>query len=201
MTRTRDLLTNIVVLARLIRTEADRRARAHGMTRAQWTLMIRLEAQPGLLQKELAEILEVEPITVARLLDRLEARGMVERRADPGDRRCWRLHLTDAAKPLLGEIDTQLADMADTLCHGLDARSLAATTAAVSLMRDRAQEQRNVAGDPPPPCDAPACDVLPCDVARSAVPRPDLPRPDLAGPDLPGSDLPVCGPAALETIG
>ncbi len=154
MTRKRDLLTNIVILARLIRTEADRRARAHGMTRAQWTLMIRLESQPGLLQKELAEILEVEPITVARLVDRLEARGMVERRPDPNDRRCWRLHLTEAAQPLLGEIDVQLTELADTLCQGLGDDTLATTTAALSRMRDRAQEQRNSAGEPPPPCDA-----------------------------------------------
>ena len=154
MTRKRDLLTNIVILARLIRTEADRRARAHGMTRAQWTLMIRLESQPGLLQKELAEILEVEPITVARLVDRLEARGMVERRPDPTDRRCWRLHLTEAAQPLLGEIDVQLTDLADTLCQGVGEDTLATTTAALSRMRDRAQEQRNSAGEPPPPCDA-----------------------------------------------
>ncbi len=149
MTRTRDLLTNIVILARLIRTEADRRARAHGMTRAQWTLMVRLEATPGLLQKELAEILEVEPITVARLVDRLEARGMVERRADPGDRRCWRLHLTAAARPLLGEIDVQLTDMANTICTGLDQTGLASTAAALASMRERAQEQRLAAGDMP----------------------------------------------------
>ena len=154
MTRTRDLLTNIVILARLIRTEADRRARAHGMTRAQWTLLVRLEAQPGLLQKELAEILEVEPITVARLVDRLEQRGMVERRADPGDRRCWRLHLTDAVLPLLGEIDTQLSDMANTLCANLDAATFEITAASLTHMRDRAQAQRNAAGDlqePAPP--------------------------------------------------
>ena len=81
------------------------------MTRAQWTILVHLERQPGLLQKELAEILEVEPITVARLIDRLEARAMVERRPDPMDRRCWRLHLTQAARPLLGEVDEQLTDI------------------------------------------------------------------------------------------
>jgi DNA-binding MarR family transcriptional regulator len=147
MTRKRDVLTHIVILARLIRTEADRRARAHGMTRAQWTLMIRLEENPGLLQKELAEILEVEPITVARLVDRLEARGMVERRADPGDRRCWRLHLTDAARPLLSEIDVQLSDMANTICADLGPEGLEATAKSLADMRERAQEQRAAAGD------------------------------------------------------
>lgn len=151
MTRKRDLLTNIVILARLIRTEADRRARAHGMTRAQWTLLIRLEAQPGLLQKELAEMLEVEPITVARLVDRLEARGMVERRAHATDRRCWRVFLTDESRPLLGEIGSQLTDMAETLCGGLGQDALEATAAVIASMRDRAQEQRAAAGEEPPP--------------------------------------------------
>ena len=89
----RDLMFLLHDVARLLRVDADKRARAHGMTRAQWGILIWLERQPGLSQKELAEILEVEPITVARLIDRLEARGMVERRPDPKDRRIWRLHL------------------------------------------------------------------------------------------------------------
>ncbi len=172
MKRTRDLLTNIVILARLIRTEADRRARAHGMTRAQWTLLIRLESHPGLLQKELAEILEVEPITVARLVDRLEARGMVERRADPGDRRCWRLHLTEAARPLLGEIDVQLTDMAQSLCADMSADNFATTAACLARMRLRAQEQRTAAGEPVPN-DAPPCDARPCSSSLSETPLSD----------------------------
>jgi len=93
----------------MLRTEADRRARTHGMTRAQWVMLIRLDRQPGLSQKELAELLEVEPITVARLADRLEARNLLERRADPTDRRVWRLHLLPAAQPLLEEL-SQLRD-------------------------------------------------------------------------------------------
>ena len=168
MTRTRDLLTDIVTLARLIRTEADRRARAHGMTRAQWTILVRLETYPGLLQKELAEILEVEPITVARLIDRLEARGMVERRADPGDRRCWRLHLTEAARPLLGEIGEQLNDMANHLCQDLSETALTDTAAAMSQMRDRAQVQRAAAGAPA--SEGGAASELPDDLPQLADP-------------------------------
>ena len=89
----RDLLFLLHDVARLLRVDADKRARVHGMTRAQWAILIWLERQPGISQKELSEMLEVEPITVARLIDRLEARGMVERRPDPRDRRIWRLHL------------------------------------------------------------------------------------------------------------
>ena len=79
----RDLLFLLHDVARLLRVDADKRARLHGMTRAQWGILIWLERQPGISQKELAELLEVEPITVARLIDRLELRGMVERRPDP----------------------------------------------------------------------------------------------------------------------
>ena len=97
----RDLLFLLHDVARLLRVEADKRARAHDMTRAQWGILIWLERQPGISQKELSELLEVEPITVARLIDRLEARGMVERRPDPKDRRIWRLHLKPDAYPML----------------------------------------------------------------------------------------------------
>ena len=100
-----DLLILLHDVARLVRTLVDRRARAHGMTRAQWMILFRLHRRDGLTQRELAEILEVEPITVGRLVDRLEARGLIERRADPADRRCWRLHLTPAADPVLAEIE------------------------------------------------------------------------------------------------
>lgn len=98
-------------VARLLRHEADKRAGMHGMTRAQWVILFWLQRQPGLSQKELSEILEVEPITVARLIDRLQARGMVERRPDPKDRRIWRLHLLPPATPVLAELHTERTAM------------------------------------------------------------------------------------------
>lgn len=147
MERKRDLLSDIVTLARLIRTEVDKRARTHGMTRAQWSILIRLEIQPGLLQKELAELLEVEPITVARLIDRLEARRMVERRPDPMDRRCWRLHLTDASRPLMNEIDSQLGQLASITTHGLDDATLQNFDAVLTGMREAITE--DLAADSP----------------------------------------------------
>lgn len=92
-------------VARLMRTRFDQRARRMwGMTRAQCVILMKLEYQPGLCQTELAALLEVEPITVARLIDRLEANGLVERRPDPSDRRMHRLHLLPASEPILAEI-------------------------------------------------------------------------------------------------
>ena len=131
----RDLMFLLHDVARLIRVDADKRARAHGMTRAQWGILIWLERQPGLSQKELAEILEVEPITVARLIDRLEARGMVERRPDPKDRRIWRLHLRTPAFPVLREIDRQREQLRALVTAGLDDTSIDTMTEALLTMK------------------------------------------------------------------
>ena len=119
----------------MLRTEADRRARAYGMTRAQWVILSRLQRQPGLSQKELAEILEVEPITVARLLDRLERRGMVERRPDAADRRVWRLHLLPAARPVLAQLAAQRDALLGHLTAGLERDTLATVSGALARMR------------------------------------------------------------------
>jgi len=131
-----DLLTSLHDVARLIRTLADRRARAHGMTRAQWMILVRLNRRDGLTQRELAEILEVEPITVGRLVDRLAARELVERRADPADRRVWRLHLTPTAAPVLAEIEAVRADFEAEATRGLSPEDRAAALRALQLMKD-----------------------------------------------------------------
>ncbi len=122
MTQTfeRDALFVIHDVARLMRTRFDQAAREFGMTRAQWVILARLNRQPGISQNELAAICEVEPITVGRLVDRLEARGMVERRADPHDRRIRRLHLLPAAQPILTEITRYKASLDAEITEGLD---------------------------------------------------------------------------------
>jgi len=107
----RDLMVLVHDVARLSRTLFDQHARQHGATRAQWVVLARLERYPGLSQNELAGLLEVEPISVARLVDKLEARGWVERRADPNDRRIWRLHNLPAARPIVKDITHFRADM------------------------------------------------------------------------------------------
>jgi len=131
----RDLLFLLHDVARLLRVDADKRARQHDMTRAQWGILIWLERQPGISQKELAELLEVEPITVARLIDRLEARGMVERRPDPRDRRIWRLHLKDAAHPVLFDIAQQRAEITRMVTTGLDESTVDTLTGALLRMK------------------------------------------------------------------
>src|SRR6195952_1956162 len=141
----RDLLFLLHDVARLLRVDADKRARSHGMTRAQWAILIRLDRQPGLSQKELSELLEVEPITVARLIDRLEARGMVERRPDPRDRRIWRLHLLRPARDGLHEIDDHRADMTRIVTAGVDENSLEIMTEALIRMKATLTQEAHAA--------------------------------------------------------
>ena len=144
----RDLLFLLNDVARLLRVDADKRARQHGMTRAQWAILIWLERQPGLSQKELSEVLEVEPITVARLIDRLEARGMVERRPDPRDRRIWRLHLRSPAHDVLHEIDDQRNDMTRIVTAGIDEESIDIMTEALMLMKATLTQEAHASRGP-----------------------------------------------------
>src|ERR1051325_6964798 len=79
-------------VTRLMRKVFDRRAARFGLTRAQWRAPKRVGNGPAITQNELAEFLEMEPIAVGRVIDRLQKAGFIERRADPQDRRVWRLH-------------------------------------------------------------------------------------------------------------
>ncbi len=87
--------------SRLMRKRVDRRARALGLTRAQWRVLAQLRRREGINQSALADILEVENITMGRHIDRLEDAGWVERRPDPADRRAWRLYLAEKVQPIL----------------------------------------------------------------------------------------------------
>lgn len=91
-------------ISRLMRRRFDARARAVGLTRAQWSVLIHLHRNEGMTQSALAEVLEVEKITLCRLLDRLEQAGWLERRAHPTDRRAKSLYLTDKAFPVIDEM-------------------------------------------------------------------------------------------------
>jgi MarR family transcriptional regulator for hemolysin len=97
-------------VARLMRTAFDRRVRRLGLTRSQWLVINRLHRRPGATQSELAEMLEVEKATAGRMVDRMEKKGWVVRRADAADRRVNRLHLT----PEADLIQVQLAQIADS---------------------------------------------------------------------------------------
>jgi len=90
--------------ARLLSKRYDQRAKSLGLTRAQIQVLAYLVYHEGINQAGLAELIEIEPISLARLIDRMEQAGWVERRPDPRDRRAWRLYITDKAKPVFAEI-------------------------------------------------------------------------------------------------
>lgn len=123
-------------VGRLLRTYADQQARQFGMTRAQWAVLARLEYAEGLKQSELAELLDLQPITLTRLVDRLCTNGLIERRADPADRRAKRLYLTAQARPLMNRLADLGENIMTTVLEGLDAAKIEQMTADLSGVRD-----------------------------------------------------------------
>lgn len=91
-------------VARLLRKRFEQRAKELGLTRSQWQTLAYLANNEGIHQSGLAEILEVEPITLVRILDKLSERGLIERRQHPSDRRIWLLYMRDEAHPLLARM-------------------------------------------------------------------------------------------------
>ena len=101
----RQLVAQLVESSRLLRNYIDHRAKSRGTTRAQWIVLFRLRQQEGLSQVDLADVLELQPISLVRLLDRLVERGLLERRHDPRDRRANRLFLTASGRQLVDDLD------------------------------------------------------------------------------------------------
>ena len=112
-------------VARILRTTVDHEARAIGMTRAQWSVLVRVQRQEGLHQADLAALLDLAPITLARIVDRLDAMGLVERRPDPEDRRANRLYLTTTAGPVLTRLGTIGERIMQNAVKGFDQDMLA----------------------------------------------------------------------------
>jgi MarR family transcriptional regulator for hemolysin len=108
--------------ARALRTVVDQRAREFGMTRAQWSVLARIQRREGLSQSDLASEIDIAPITLARLIDRLASTGLVERRPDPADRRINRLYLTPAALPVLEQLAVTGEEVMRCALSGLDER-------------------------------------------------------------------------------
>jgi MarR family transcriptional regulator for hemolysin len=88
-------------VARLLKRRFEQKAKGLGLTRSQWQTLAYLNIHEGIQQGKLADILEIESITLVRILDRLQARGLIERRQHPSDRRIWQLYLLEAAHPLI----------------------------------------------------------------------------------------------------
>jgi DNA-binding MarR family transcriptional regulator len=114
-----NLLFTLGEVQRLVRAYADRQAARFGITRAQWAVLAKVERAEGLKQTELAEQMEMQPITLTRLVDRLCDNGWIERRSDDADRRVNRLYLRKAARPLLGKLSGLRSELTATALEGI----------------------------------------------------------------------------------
>ena len=130
----------IAETAHALRKAFDRRAVGMGVTRAQWKVLFRLSRHPGLRQIELADMLDIEPITLSRIVDRLEEAGWVERVADPADRRAWRLHVTARAQPLIEKLRAVADEMIADAFAGIDPKEIEITRQVLGRVRENVTE-------------------------------------------------------------
>ncbi|HXB78604.1 MAG TPA: MarR family transcriptional regulator [Bradyrhizobium sp.] len=115
-----NFLFALAELQRLVRAYADKQAARYGITRAQWAVLAKVERNEGLKQTELAEQMEMQPITLTRLIDRLCDNGWIERRSDDSDRRVNRLYLRKAARPLLAKLAGLRSELTATALDGIN---------------------------------------------------------------------------------
>jgi DNA-binding MarR family transcriptional regulator len=122
--------------AHALRKAFDRLAVGLGVTRAQWKVLFKLSRRPGMRQVELADLLEIEPITLCRIVDRLEEAQLVERTRDPEDRRAWRLHVTSEAQPLVEKLKAIGADLVAEAFEGIDPQDVDTTRRVLEQIRE-----------------------------------------------------------------
>jgi MarR family transcriptional regulator for hemolysin len=140
ITPAKSLLFLMHDVSRLLRRQMDERARALGLTSAQWRVLASiaraemLEQEP-LSQAVLAEMMDMEPITLSRHVDRMEAAGLIERRPNPYDRRAYRLYLTDTARPLVDRFKAMSGDCLGNATQGITEAETALATEILTRMR------------------------------------------------------------------
>jgi DNA-binding MarR family transcriptional regulator len=133
----RQLVAQLVESSRLLRNYIDHRAKARGTTRAQWIVLFRLRQQEGLSQVDLADVLELQPISLVRLLDRLVEHGLLERRHDPKDRRANRLFLTASGRQLVDDLDSLRDAIATDVLHDMPHDSIETSLATLREIKER----------------------------------------------------------------
>jgi DNA-binding MarR family transcriptional regulator len=133
----RQLVAQLVESSRLLRNYIDHRAKERGTTRAQWIVLFRLRQNEGLSQVDLADVLELQPISLVRLLDRLVDHGLLERRHDPKDRRANRLFLTEKGRKLVDDLDGLRDAIAIDVLHDLPDASIQTSLETLREVKDR----------------------------------------------------------------
>jgi MarR family transcriptional regulator, transcriptional regulator for hemolysin len=137
----RQLVAQLVESSRILRNYIDQRAKERGTTRAQWIVLFRLRTQEGLSQVDLADVLELQPISLVRLLDRLVEQGLLERRHDPRDRRANQLFLTDAGRRLVDDLDSLRDAIAADALQDIPDEAITTSLKTLQDIKDRIKAQ------------------------------------------------------------
>jgi MarR family transcriptional regulator for hemolysin len=125
----------------MVRTYADHKAAQFGMSYAQWAVLARLSRAEGLKQSELAEVLDIQPITLTRLVDRLCDNGLIERRADPTDRRAKRLFLTPAARPVVDRLHVLAEELTEAVFKGIEPDALGLMISQLAIAKENVRNE------------------------------------------------------------
>ncbi|MBN9594239.1 MAG: MarR family transcriptional regulator [Afipia sp.] len=133
----RQLVAQLVETSRLLRNHIDQRAKERGTTRAQWIVLFRLRQQEGLTQVDLADVLELQPISLVRLLDRLVDHKLLERKPDPKDRRANRLFLTPKGRKLVDDLDSLRDAIAGDVLRDIPGNAVESTLKTLVEMKER----------------------------------------------------------------
>ncbi|MGE0238758.1 MAG: MarR family winged helix-turn-helix transcriptional regulator [Parvibaculaceae bacterium] len=137
----------LIDTGRVLRKRFEQNVRGTGLTRAQWQVLKEIYMKEGINQGALAELLEVEPITVGRLIDRLEKAGLIERRPNPADRRAWSLYLLPAAHPLLETLKGIAAETRTELLQGMSDAEIDEAMRLLTRMKDNLIATMSEEGD------------------------------------------------------
>ncbi len=133
----RQVVAQLIETSRLLRNHIDQRAKERGTTRAQWIVLFRLRQQEGLSQVDLADVLELQPISLVRLLDRLVDHKLLERKPDPKDRRANRLFLTPKGRQLVDELDSLRDAIAADVLRDIPESAVESTLQTLVEMKER----------------------------------------------------------------
>jgi DNA-binding MarR family transcriptional regulator len=145
-----NLLFTLGELQRLVRAYADKQASRYGITRAQWAVLAKVERTEGLKQTELAEQMEMQPITLTRLIDKLCDAGWIERRGDENDRRVNRLYLRKTARPLLGKLAGLRSELTATALEGISPADAQRMLTQLEVIKENVRNAiQSPAGEPP----------------------------------------------------
>lgn len=147
----RQVVAQLIETSRLLRNHIDQRAKERGTTRAQWIVLFRLRQQEGLTQVDLADVLELQPISLVRLLDRLVDHKLLERKPDPKDRRANRLFLTPKGRQLVDELDSLRDAIATDVLRDIPENAVESTLKTLVEMKERIKNGPEIPAEADPP--------------------------------------------------